>query len=164
VAVSETWAIVTVAAIGAVASVAAGAIGYQSGSNAVDKDYVEMATTILSKKESSPELRRWSVAVLGKLSPVPFGEKLETQLSQGGLGPTPTIYARIEIPHQILERCPDVMKGAKAYTEPLLLKAAKEYEICRAKHDVLNDWVAQMNALYDKVNRGESLAPVTATK
>ncbi|QBM74546.1 hypothetical protein E2E30_01390 [Sphingomonas sp. AAP5] len=147
-----------VAAIGAVASVAAGAIGYQSGSNAVDKDYVEMATTILSKKDASPELRRWSVSVLSKLSPVPFGSKLESQLSESGLGAVRLTVPPIQIPKEIMEPCPDLLKGIKKPTDVLLVKVANEYQRCRLKHEAIEGWVSETNKNNARYTEGAEAA------
>lgn len=82
---SEHLGTMVVAVAGMAAAVMSGYLGYQSGTKAVNKDYVALAINTLSDKNATPELRSWSVKVLGALSPVPFGEKLEDQLAETGL-------------------------------------------------------------------------------
>ena len=77
---TRSWVPISVGLVGAFATLAAGFIGYQSGVAAVNKDYVGFAITTLQKEDTSPELRKWSVDVLSKFSPVPFGSKLKQEL------------------------------------------------------------------------------------
>lgn len=59
----EHWAAVIIAGLGVIGTIAGSMIGYQTGSNAVNKDYVALAISILDKKDASPDLRKWSVDV-----------------------------------------------------------------------------------------------------
>lgn len=58
----------------------------------IKKDYVQMAVNILSepKKPNDDDLRKWSVDVLSKNSPVPFSQNLSRQL---WVGETLTMFA-----------------------------------------------------------------------
>lgn len=55
----------------------------------IKKDYVQMAVNILSqpKKPNDEDLRKWSVDVLSKNSPVPFNQNLSRQLWVGATLP-----------------------------------------------------------------------------
>jgi len=144
------WLAVAIAIVGTVGTVAAGAIGYQSGSKAVDKDYVQMAITSLGSKDTSPELRQWSVQILNKLAPVPLSQKLQEQLVT-----TRYITATIPIP-KVAEPCPDLIKqdqGTKIDNTDieahnrLFEKFVRNYEECRIKHDLLAKYIRDLNSV-----------------
>ena len=47
-------------------------ISYNANRTSTDKDYVNIAVSIINSKEAKPESRQWALRVLSKLSPVPF--------------------------------------------------------------------------------------------
>jgi hypothetical protein len=131
-------------------AIVAGAIGYQSGSKAVDKDYVQMAMTNLANKETSPELRQWSVQILNKLAPVPLSQKLQDQLVT-----TQYITPQIIIP-KVAAPCPDLIKQDQGkQIDPTDLEAhnrifvrwVNAYEDCRIKHDLLGKYLHDLNKI-----------------
>ena len=56
-------------------------MGYQSGTKSINKDYVQIAMNNLNNEKSTPELRKWSIEVLNKLSPIPMDSSLKKELS-----------------------------------------------------------------------------------
>lgn len=67
-------------------------------SDAVRKDYVQMAIGILSNKDtkSDKELREWASKIIRHSSPVPFGKEVQASLASGSITITP-------IPKSVLE-------------------------------------------------------------
>jgi len=59
-------------------------ISYNSNRTSTDKDYVNIAVSILNAKDSSKENRQWALRILNKLSPIPFSEKGQETLAGGG--------------------------------------------------------------------------------
>ena len=139
-------AAIWIAALGMISTLASGVIGYQSGSNAVDKDYVQIATGLLQRKDASPELRNWSAKVLEKLSPVPFGAKLQGELASQGFVVTRLIEpSPIPMPDSAA-LCPDLIKqypDPNKLTWEVLLRA---YQDCRINHDNFVDYIRDVNA------------------
>lgn len=156
---SDHWVNVVIAGIGMIGALAAGAFGYQSGSNAVNKDYVALAISTLDKKDASPELRKWSVDVLGTLSPVPFNSKLKEELTASGLQRQRYIYTAVSIPKFATELCPNILpKLAKEVSDLELRRLVTEYEVCRVKYEDFlkfirahNKIMADANAEQDKI-------------
>ena len=64
-----------------------------------NKEYVQMALTILQDNKSTPELRSWAASVMDNLSPVPLSASLRQKLSSGDLA-LPQL--REQIPEQFL--------------------------------------------------------------
>jgi hypothetical protein len=155
---SGSWVTIAVAVTGFCATVVSGYLGYQGGSNAVNKDYVALAISTLDKKDASPELRRWSVDVLSKLSPVPFGRKLKEELESQGLSHQRHIFTRLDAPKDFLERCPDVLpEDVSSLPVDQILVIANSYEPCRIRHDALATLVIKYNELIDRTNAEEEL-------
>lgn len=77
------WGAVIASSIAALASVIAAAISWSSARSATNKDYVALAMSILSQKESSPPSRRWAVEIVSKLSPVSVPQELAAGLVTG---------------------------------------------------------------------------------
>lgn len=128
-----------IAIIGAAGIVAAAVVGYQSGTNTVNKDYVQIAMTNLRDEKASPELRRWSSQILNELSPVPMGTVLEEQLAEPAY-----ITPKIPVPEFASEKCPDLIRdGAnKAFentgeAQKTFERFVREYEACRTRYDSL---------------------------
>lgn len=144
------WLAISIAIVGTIGTVSAGAIGYQSGAKAVDKDYVQMAITNLGSKDTSPELRQWSVQILNKLAPVPLSNKLQEQLVK-----TQYVAPKIAIP-EVAAPCPDLIKLDKdkpfdptdieAHNR-LFAKWVRSYEDCRIKHDLLAKYLHDINEM-----------------
>lgn len=153
---SGGWSTAIVAVAGLTGTIVAGAIGYQSGANAVDKDYVQMAVANLDRKDASPELRKWSVDVLGKLSPVPFGKKLENELTAGPIYRERTTWKRIEPPAELMTSCPDLLKGKGPISQKLVKKVLVEYQVCRIKSESMLSWIAEINKIYDEANADQA--------
>ncbi len=101
-----------VALLGGFATLASGAIGYRNGLNAVEKDYVQIAVTMLDKEETSPRLRKWAVDVLSELSPVPFERELREELESSGLLSASDIQPRAPDPTALTRDCPDLQGSA----------------------------------------------------
>lgn len=141
------WATVVIAGLGLAGTVAAGAFGYQAGTAAVNKDYVQIAVTNLDRKDASPELRKWSVDVLNRLSPVPFGRKLEGELSNRGLGNMVYIQPVIPIPKGAEERCPDIVRSKIPNEKDPLVALATEYEDCRLRLDRLANYLVEIHKI-----------------
>ena len=147
---AEGWIAVSLGVAGIAGTLIGSTLGYQSGTASVNKDYVQMAITNLDRKDASPELRKWSVDVLSKLSPVPFGKKLENQLAAG---PAPIISTRyiwqpIKVPAEFTVRCPDVMKGwGHVITDDQAMKVVRQYNQCRIRHDALIDTIGDYNKI-----------------
>ncbi len=109
-----------------------------------------MAITNLANKESSPELRQWSVEILNKLAPIPLSKKLQDELTFAS-----KINPRIPLPESA-EGCPDIAKSVlqdahankseDKYSE-ILFGLAKEYEACRLKHANLTEYISALNAI-----------------
>lgn len=153
------WLAVAIAIVGTVGTVTAGAIGYQSGSKAVDKDYVQMAITNLGNNTTSPELRQWSVQILNKLAPVPLSDKLREQLVSSRY-----IVPKIPIPNAAAP-CPDLIKQTKndkfdpadiEYHNRLFGRFIREYEDCRIKHDIIGKYLRDLNNSRDDETRAPS--------
>ncbi|GAO38360.1 hypothetical protein SCH01S_14_00240 [Sphingomonas changbaiensis NBRC 104936] len=164
------WANVAIGGFGLIGVIVAGVLGYQSGSNAVNKDYVQLAATMLTNKESSPELRKWSVDVLNKMSPVPFTQKQKEVLT-GAIVPVfmpPVPQNKVGLTKNMRELCPDVIKNApKEMTREWMLFVLEKYERCRARHNVMVDYITKYDALIDDSNaRMAKIAghPVLPTK
>lgn len=138
-------AAIWIAAIGMISTLASGIIGYKSGSNAVDKDYVQIATGLLQRNDASPELRAWSAKVLEKLSPVPFGAKLKGELASQGFVVTRFIEPGPIPMTDSAALCPDLLKQ---YPDPnklsweMLLRA---YQDCRINHENFVDYIRKVN-------------------
>lgn len=66
-----------------VTPVAVAIITSNANRSSTDKDYVNIAVSILNSKDSKPENRDWALAVLNKLSPVPFSRKNGEGLAKG---------------------------------------------------------------------------------
>lgn len=64
-----------------------GVLGYQIQAvikdREIKRDYVQLATGILSAKDSKPALRQWAVALLGEHSPVPLSNEVKIALRNG---------------------------------------------------------------------------------
>jgi len=147
------WTNIVIALIGVVGTVAAGAIGYQSGSKAVDKDYVQIATSILDRKDTSPELRKWSVDVLSSLSPVPFTPRLKTELSAAGLASTRYIVNRIKVPGNMRTLCPDLIGTALRENKEIPYESlVREFGECRLRHNSTIKLIDQLNEVADQYN------------
>jgi hypothetical protein len=154
---------VVVAVIGMVATGISGVVGYQTGTNAVNKDYVSLAISTIDKKDASPELRKWAVDVLNTLSPVPFGAKLKKELTTGT--PLVTTYAmRMNPPGVLMHECPDVLKGSgKEVSDDLAFKVVNQYDVCRIKVQEFISWVNAVNKIIDKANADSDAAYEQAT-
>lgn len=139
------WSTVAVAAIGVVGTIAGSMVGYKSGSMAVDKDYVQMAISSLAAKDTSPELRSWSVEVLNKLAPVPFGPALKRELVVVPLTP------RVPIPKEAGALCPDIIGDARRHPNKRPSMEAEyrqfvlEYELCRVRHKEFVRYIRGLN-------------------
>jgi len=148
------WLALSIAAIGMIGTLAAGAIGYQSGIKQVDKDYVQIAIDILRKKDSSQELRKWSVDVLNSLSPVPFGKSLEKQLEQQGL--SSIVFVRPKLPldkTEMIKPCPPLPPLKDNTIRTLIRQSVNddmEYSKCRLRHQALIDFIQYYNKEADK--------------
>lgn len=152
-ATGEHLATVGVAVVGLAAAIISGMMGYQTGSNAVNKDYVSLAISTLDKKDATPELRKWSVDVLSKLSPVPFDAKLKEELAVNGLTRERVVFRRVEAPKSLLVKCPNLMpKNDSAISAELAQKVVNSYDLCRAKHEFLTDFLSDYNKIIDGVN------------
>lgn len=95
-----------------VTPVAVAIITSNSNRSSTDKDYVNIAVSILNSKDSRPENRDWALEVLNKLSPVPFSRKNGEGLAKGNelyAGPTTTQVVKVPVqgPPMVL-----VKKGA----------------------------------------------------
>lgn len=150
---AENWVTVIAVVLGLIGTIVSGVIGYQSGSNAVNKDYVSLAITTLDKKDASPELRKWAVDVLSQLSPVAFGDKLKKELVNGTpfiiSGVTPTV----KIPPGLDKQCPDVMKGTgKVVGRAIAVKVLNEYEKCRIRYELMLEYLSKMNSILEEGN------------
>lgn len=158
---NENWSAVAIAVVGLVGTVTAGVIGYQNGTNAVEKDYVQIAIGTLEKKDASPELRRWSVDVLSKLSPVPFGKKLEDQLTEGRAFMAAVYIPPIKIEGGMAEQCPDMLQSEWARKEWVsgekIVDLMKEYELCRSRHKHTLQLIDELNKFAAKSNRDQGL-------
>ena len=65
-------------------------VNFQTARNADDREYVQMAITILSQPKDlitsdEPNLRAWAVKVLDEKSPVPFGDDLSQSFLNGDI-------------------------------------------------------------------------------
>lgn len=150
---SEHWINVFIAGIGMVGALAAGALGYQSGSNAVNKDYVALAISTLDKKDASPELRKWSVDVLSTLSPVAFNSKLKEELTVSGLKRQRYIYTPVTVPSFAKELCPNVLaKIPREVGDRDLQRLAREYETCRVKYEHFMKYIQEHNKIMADAN------------
>ena len=49
----------------------------------VDRDYVQIAVSILTKRHVTPVLKTWATDVLAEKSPIPFGKELREKLEKG---------------------------------------------------------------------------------
>lgn len=149
---NDHTATIVVALAGAAAAIISGYLGYQSGSNAVDKDYVSLAISTLDKKESSPELRKWSVDVLSKLSPVPFNSELKKELETAGMRQR-MVFNEVQVPDFFKEPCPNLLpKFPKEVGDQDLRKLAREYEACRFKYDDFLQYINGLNKIIGKAN------------
>ncbi len=149
---SENWATVIIAIAGVIGAIVSGPMGYQSGSSAVNKDYVSLAISTLDKKDASPELRKWAVDVLGDLSPVPFGDKLKSQLASGEPLVVSAPFHLIPIPKGMEEECPDLMRAKKTVPIAVANKALTEYDVCRVRYSAAIDYIRDINKLYSDAN------------
>jgi hypothetical protein len=123
----------------------------------VNKDYVSLAISTLDKKDASPELRKWSVDVLSKLSPVPFGNKLREELTTSGLYRQKIVFSRVEPPRVLLARCHSLIpKSIRSISVQLAQRVTNAYEECRIKHDSLVELLADYNQIIDKANAEEA--------
>jgi len=77
------WAPAITTVVAAAATIVAALISWTSERSATDKDYVTLAMSILSSKESSVPARRWAVDVLSRLSPVQIPKELASGLVTG---------------------------------------------------------------------------------
>jgi hypothetical protein len=147
------WATALVAGLGMLGTVTAGLIGFQSGARAVDKDYVQIAMTIMSQKEASPQMRGWAVRVLNDLSPVPFGAELKEQLTKDGFEGSTLVAPRIELNADIMSFCPDFLRGKKKVDASMLWPLIDAYESCAVKHNVSVMYIKKYNSIMDKYTK-----------
>lgn len=155
----NVWVAVVIAGVGMIGTVSAGVIGYQSGSKAVDKDYVQMAINNLGNKQASPDLRRWSVQILNKLAPVPISDKLQEQLV---VAPSVRLITpTIALPTKLLVKCPavtDKMLDSLVNTGEIndhneaVKKLALDYEECRLKQKGMADYLSHLHNSTAKLN------------
>jgi hypothetical protein len=151
---ARPWVYVTVGVLGTLGTIAVGIIAYQSGQAAVNKDYVGFAITALQNKDTSPELRRWSVDVLSKFSPVPFGSKLKQELEADGLYMTKMIFPRIRVPTEMSEPCPDILKDAEtAVSGEAVIDLMEAYEVCRIKQAAVVEYVTKVDKLFQEMQK-----------
>jgi hypothetical protein len=149
---NEHTATIVVALAGATAAIISGYLGYQTGTSAVEKDYVSLAISTLDKKESSPELRKWSVDVLSKLSPVPFNSELKKELETAGTRQR-MVFKDVQVPDFLKEPCPNILsKIPKEVGDQELRKLAREYEVCRTKYDSFLKYINGLNKITADAN------------
>ena len=141
-----------IAALGMASTLASGAIGYRSGSNAIDKDYVQIATDLLKQKDTSPELRAWSANVLENLSPVPFTIKLKNELSDNGFSKTKLIPpSQIPMPESAA-LCPDLLARYPNPNDLTFRTLIMAYQDCRINHENFVKFINSIN----KNNKAEN--------
>lgn len=134
---------VLVAIIGMLATSAAALVGYQSGTNSLAKDYVQIATSILGQKDASPELRQWSAEVLAKHSPVAISPYLQRQLGEQGFKVV-ALVPEIPVP-KFAKDCPDLMAQ---YPDPSKLSwetLLRAYGVCRVSNNSLVGYLKALN-------------------
>jgi hypothetical protein len=112
-------------------------------SQTVQKDYVELAGTILKESDTDKNqvLREWAVQVMNKYSPVPFSPAVKNTLLIRGL---PSANMTPTIPKELLEPCNDkyFLPTANITSDQLLKEAienAKIYQDCANKQKGLLD-------------------------
>jgi len=49
---------------------------------AIDRDYVRIAVSVLAEKDTDPDLKHWAGEVLASRSPIPLSNDLRTKLNQ----------------------------------------------------------------------------------
>jgi hypothetical protein len=148
-----------VGAMTLVGAIVGSMLTYSVAAESVSKDYVQIATTILTNEKSSPELRTWSIAVLDTKSPVPFTAKQKEELSERGiLGAAVVVpQSKIDLPDGVKAPCRDVLAGNPPATREFLFQVLREYGECRARHNVTLEYVAQLNRSIDEQNARNSV-------
>jgi hypothetical protein len=151
------WAPAITAIIAAVATILVALISWNASRSATDKDYVSLAMSILSAKDSTTPSRRWAVQVLSRLSPVDIPKELASGLITGRsvipseLDPTATRQEILTCLKPILES--DVVKpvenapiwGAKPTVGDLAVFADHQ----TGQLDKANDRIKTLRAVLD---------------
>lgn len=113
--------------------------------SSTNKDYVSLAINILNSKNSTPENRKWALRLLSKMSPVPFSEESEKQLSGGsGLINSSTILSAygpnnplIKADEPFIQPCQPVYVPHKKWSDKeisnYIVKLGMAYKICAAR-------------------------------
>jgi hypothetical protein len=135
---SSHWVNITIAAMGLVATIISGAIGYASGGSVIKKEYVQIAISNLNNKESSPNMRSWSMEVISEFSPIPFGKDLRSNIVSGkALFPPP------QLPASLSQNCDPVPVPPSPMTDPERIvwehNLISAYGDCAARHRLTVD-------------------------
>lgn len=126
----------------------------------IKKDYVQMAVNILSqpKKPNDDDLRKWSVEVLSKNSPVPFNQNLSRQL---WVGDTLTMFAG---PPQLAalntEPPKELMKPPLPLLEPYEKHKLENLKRSQKNHEQvieLQKWITRTGNGWDRVAKNLGL-------
>jgi hypothetical protein len=78
--ISKTFSI---AAIPVVLAIGGWIIQRRLQDQTLQRDYVQLAVTVLKEPASSQDMKDWAVSLLAKNSPVPFAQKIQVDLSNG---------------------------------------------------------------------------------
>jgi hypothetical protein len=85
----EAWTKIVTAAAAVAVPVAVALVGWWIQTavqrQTVDRDYVQIAISILRDKEVPSDLKEWATALLSSRSPVPFGTQVQKKLNSGEL-------------------------------------------------------------------------------
>ena len=80
--ISKTFSI---AAIPVVLAVGGWVIQRRLQDQTLQRDYVQLAVTVLKEPASSQDMKDWAVSLLAKNSPVPFAHNIQVNLSNGSI-------------------------------------------------------------------------------
>lgn len=109
----------------------------------LNRDYVQLAVSVLSDQKASGDMRTWAVAVLRENSPVPFGSAQAAALASGASSlPSTTVYslrrAAPPLPSNLAEPCGEIPTlGDEASWDDLSLAyiaLTTQYGVCAARH------------------------------
>ena len=77
------WLPTIAATLAATASLVGAVLAWSASQSATEKDYVQLAMSILSNKDSSLPAKEWAASVISDLSPVKLPDELRTGLVTG---------------------------------------------------------------------------------
>jgi hypothetical protein len=80
--ISKTFSI---AAIPVVLAIGGWMIQRRLQDQTLQRDYVQLAVTVLKEPASSQDMKDWAVSLLAKNSPVPFAQSIQVNLSNGNI-------------------------------------------------------------------------------